>query len=428
MRLLVIGINYAPDLIGVAKYNSEMCEGLAALGHDVRIVTAPPYYPDWVVPAEYRSLWYARDRARGVDLIRAPIYVPKSPSGLKRLVHHGSFLLSASAPVLSSALRWRPDIVVAVAPSLLSAMLAVTAARIANAPCWLHVQDFEVDAAFELGLLGTNARARALMLGLERRLMDAFDHVSTISPQMLRCLRRKGLSAEKLSEFRNWIDTDAIAPGTSATCFRAQLGLGASDVIALYSGAMSNKQGLDLVIDMASGLRGRSSLHFVLCGNGPVKPELIRMAEGLANVHFLDLQPSERLSELLSTADIHLLPQKAQISDLVLPSKLAGILASGRPVVAMAAPGSGIAEEIDGAGLLVSPGDVGALSAAVVRLAEDEEMRATLGRVARIRARQNWDRSAVIRGIEREFAALAECRPTKQPRTSAESRPLPSAD
>nr|WP_244423061.1 glycosyltransferase WbuB [Bradyrhizobium sp. ORS 278] len=424
----MIGINYAPDLIGVAKYNSELCEGLASLGHEVRIVTAPPYYPDWVIPAGYRSLWYERERSYGVDVIRAPIYVPKSPSGFKRIVHHGSFLLSASAPVLSSAMRWRPDLVLAVAPSLLSASLAAAAARVANASCWLHVQDFEVDAAFELGLLGANPRMRAAMLALERRLMDAFDHVSTISPHMLRCLRKKGLAAAKLSELRNWIDTEAIAPGRHDTAFRAQLGLDTSDVIALYSGAMSNKQGLDLVIDMAASLRERCSLHFVLCGNGPIKAELMRMAGGLGNVHFLDLQPSERLSELLSTADFHLLPQKAQISDLVLPSKLAGMLASGRPVVAMTTPGSGIAEEIEGAGLIVPPGDVGALSAAVVRLSKDQDMRAALGRVARLRARQKWDRSVVIRNIEREFMAVAESRPRSRSTPSEAARPLPSAD
>src|ERR1700754_4778536 len=121
MRVIVIGINYAPDLIGVAKYNTELCEGLAARGHEVRVVTAPPYYPDWKVPPEYRSLWYRRQHINDVNIVRAPIYVPGRPSGAKRLLHHASFLLSAAAPVLSTAIRWRPDIVLAVAPSLLSA-------------------------------------------------------------------------------------------------------------------------------------------------------------------------------------------------------------------------------------------------------------------------------------------------------------------
>jgi colanic acid biosynthesis glycosyl transferase WcaI len=407
MRVLVIGINYAPDLIGVAKYNTELCESLAAQGHAVRVVTAPPYYPDWKIPSGYRSLWYSSQRLDGVDVIRAPIYVPRRPSGVKRLLHHASFLCSAAIPLLWSALRWRPDIVLAVAPSLLSAPIAKLAARISGATSWLHVQDMEVDAAFELGLLRKNATAHRLMLGVERRILGSFDRISTISPQMMRCLENKAVAPEKLWEFRNWIDTSVILPGSGQTCLRTELGLKPTDIVALYSGAMSNKQGLELIIEAAAATRNsHPSLQFVLCGNGPVKPTLMQAANGLGNVHFLDLQPPDRVSELLSTADIHLLPQRSEISDLVLPSKLAGMLASGRPVVAMAAPGSGIALEMENAGLVIPPGDAQALAAAVIMLAGDKAMRARLGAIARIRAEQKWDRVSILRSIEVEFLAL----------------------
>jgi colanic acid biosynthesis glycosyl transferase WcaI len=424
MRILVIGVNYAPDLIGVAKYNTELCESLAARGHAVRIVTAPPYYPDWKVPAEYRSAWYARQTLNDVDIIRAPIYVPGRPSGAKRLLHHASFLLSAAVPLLSAAIRWRPDIVFAVAPSLLSAPIAGMAARMAGAVSWLHVQDMEVDAAFELGLLRKGAVTRKLMLAVERRILSSFDRISTISPQMMRCLEKKGIAPEKLWEFRNWIDTGSVVPGSNQTSLRSDLRLKPTDIVALYSGAMSNKQGLELIIEAAASTRSsHPSVQFVLCGNGPIKPALIRIASGLSNVHFLDLQPQERVSELLSTADLHLLPQKAQISDLVLPSKLAGMLASGRPVVAMAAPGTGIASEVEGAGLVIPPGDAQALAAAVTRLADDAPLRARLGAVARVRAEQKWDRVPIIRSLEQEFLALPQraTAATSRPRQPAQS-------
>lgn len=421
MRVMVIGINYAPDLIGVAKYNTEFCESLAARGHDVRVVTAPPYYPDWKVPPGYRSAWYTRQRLDGVNVIRAPIYVPGRPSGAKRLLHHASFLLSAAIPVLWSAIRWRPDIVFAVAPSLLSAPIGALAARMTGATSWLHVQDMEVDAAFELGLLRKGTATHRLMLGVERWILGAFDRVSTISPQMMRCLEQKGIAPERLRKFRNWIDTSVIVPGSSQTSFRSELRLKPSDIVALYSGAMSNKQGLELVIEAAAATRNsHPSLQFVLCGNGPVKPALIQMAGGLSNVHFLDLQPQERVSELLNTADIHLLPQKTQISDLVLPSKLAGMLASGRPAVAMAAPGTGIALEMNGTGLVIPPGDAKALAAAVIQLAGDEAMRARLGAVARARAEQKWDRVSIIRSLEAEFLALPQRTTAPAPRPPAQ--------
>jgi colanic acid biosynthesis glycosyl transferase WcaI len=409
MRVLVIGINYAPDLIGVAKYNTELCESLVARGHEVRVVTAPPYYPDWKVSPEYRSGWYNRERLNEIDIMRAPIYVPERPSGAKRLLHHASFLLSAAIPLVATAIRWRPDIVFAVAPSLLSAPIAVLAARMTGAASWLHVQDLEVDAAFELGMVRTSASMRKLILGMERRILASFDRVSTISPQMINCLQQKGIAPQSLREFRNWIDTRVIVPGSNQTSFRTDLGLKPTDVVALYSGAMSNKQGLELIIDAAAATAAsHRSLQFVLCGNGPIKPALIGMADGLRNVHFLELQPKERVADLLNTADLHLLPQKAQISDLVLPSKLAGMLASGRPIIAMAAPGTGIASEVEGAGLVVPPGDTQALTAAIVALAGDEGLRASLGAVARARAEQKWDRVSSIRSLELEFLALLQ--------------------
>lgn len=408
MRVLVFGINYAPDLIGVAKYNTELCESLADRGHAVRMVTAAPYYPDWKVPEGYRSLWYTRECRNDVDIIRTPIYVPGQPSGVKRLLHHASFLMGAAAPALSAAIAWRPDVVFAIAPSLLSAPLAAIAARTVGATSWLHVQDLEVDVAFELGLLKPGA-PRKVMLGLERRILASFDRVSTISPQMLRCLEQKGLARHKLREFRNWVDTDAIAPGSSQTALRSSLGLKPTDTVALYSGAISHKQGLELIVEAArASAQSHPSLQFVICGNGPLKPALTDMASGLNNVHFIDLQPLERLSELLSTADIHLLPQKAQVTDLVLPSKLAGMLASGRPIVAMAHAGTGLALEMTGSGLVVAPGDAQALREAVITLAEDEALRAQLGAAARLRAEQKWDRNAIIRSLEREFQALPQ--------------------
>ena len=172
---------------------------------------------------------------------------------------------------------------------------------------------------------------------------------------------------------------------------------------------MSNKQGLELIVEAAGATRvSHPSLQYVFCGGGPLKAALTRAADGLSNVHFIDLQPIERLSELLNTADIHLLPQKAQVSDLLLPSKLAGMLASGRPIVAMADPETGIALETAGAGLLIPPGDAKALGAAVIALAADEALRARFGHAARLRAKQNWDRVSIISVLERELLALTQ--------------------
>lgn len=394
--ILVLGINYAPDLIGISKYTTELCEELAKRGYSVSIVTAPPYYPAWQIPAEYKKGWWTSD-LNGVQVHRVPIFVPSNPTGLTRLMHLLSFSFASFVPCVFLALRERPQQVISIAPSLLAAPVALIAARISGAKTWLHIQDFEVDAAFELGLL-RGAGARRLALGVERAILRSFDKVSTISSNMLQLLSRKGVESAAAVELRNWVDIDAIVPlPSSNTSFRKELGLAESDIVALYSGNMAAKQGLEVLAEVAALLEeGQRNVKLILCGRGPLRNELVERCKGLSNVHFLDLQPLDRLSELLSTADIHLLPQRPEAADLVLPSKLTGMLASGRPVVAMATAGTALADEVEGCGLVVNPSDAVDMVSAIRALSEDASLRAELGGEARRRAESRWQKRSII--------------------------------
>jgi len=406
MRILVVGINYAPDLIGVAKYTTELCEALVGFGHEIRVVTAPPYYPEWRIPRAYRSWRYRFERINGVSVTRSPIYVPDEPNGARRLIHHASFALTSLWPVLSASLRWRPDVVFSVAPSLMSAAFSAWIARRTGAHSWLHLHDFEVDAAFDLGLL-SRRQLRAPMVAIERKILRSFDCVSTISPQMLDRLAAKGIDREKIREVRNWTDTTEIEPGDRNTRLRMELGFDDSHFVGLYSGNMSNKQGLELIIEAARSLnRGDSNVRFVMCGDGPHKQMLQSLAVGLKNVQFLGLQAGERFAELLNSADFHLIPQKAKAADLVLPSKLGGIFATGQPVIVMADPGTGLATEVASGGLIIPPGDVAALVAAVRKLANNPELCDSLGKGARALALLRWDKTAIVAGIEQAFREI----------------------
>ncbi|WP_028134724.1 WcaI family glycosyltransferase [Bradyrhizobium japonicum] len=397
MRVLLVGINYAPDLIGVAKYNAELCESLVAEGHEVRVITAPPYYPAWKIPPGFKSSYFRSRNIDGVRVTRTPIFVPGHPSGAKRLVHHASFAITSSAPVLFEALSWRPDVMIAVAPSLMSAAFVSFIARRIGAKSWLHVQDFEVDAAFDLGLL-RNPSLRKWMVRVEAAILKSFDNVSTISLKMMERLRIKGLRPEKTAEVRNWIDTTAICPGPRMTKYRQLLKLGEGDIVGLYSGTMSNKQGLELVIEVAIGLeRSHPHIHFILAGEGPHKTRLEQLAGRRPNIHFLGLQPYDSFNQLMATADFHLIPQKAEAADLVLPSKLGAIFASARPVIAMAKEGTGLAAEVTNAGLVVTPGDSSALALAIRQLSESPALREHYGEEGRRRALDRWDRRTIVR-------------------------------
>jgi colanic acid biosynthesis glycosyl transferase WcaI len=423
MRILLVGINYAPELIGVAKYNTELCEALAAAGHEVRVVTAPPYYPEWSIPKAYKSWFYRSNVINDVSITRAPIYVPKKPSGAKRLLHHFSFALTSAGPVISQALRWRPDVVFSVAPSLMSAALTAWIARRSGAFSWLHVQDFEVDAAFDLGIL-SNKGLRSRMVAVERSILRSFDVVSTISPQMLDRLAHKGVDPARIREFRNWTDTKQISPGDGATNLRNELGLNDSDFVGLYSGTMSVKQGLDLIVEAARPLQqSNPNIRFILSGEGPHKATLQALASGLTNIQFLGLQPDNRFTELLQTANFHLIPQRAEAADLVLPSKLGGIFATGRPVIAMSRPDAGLANEVTGAGLVVPPGDTAALAAAIRLLAGDASLCTALGKGARAVALARWDKTAILHSLEQTLTRSIELKKTSGQPLPVSSQP-----
>ncbi len=401
MKILLYGINYTPELTGIGKYTGEMARWLAAAGHEVRVITAPPYYPNWMVQAPFRADRYTRETLDGVEVFRAPLWVPAQPSGLKRLVHLASFAAS-SFPLLCAQWRWKPDVVWVTEPPLLSTPGALLFAKLRRTVSWLHVQDYELDAAFDLGLL-RGEKSRKIASAIERRLMRAFDCVSTISGRMLDRAGSKGVDEHNLFMLPNWVDLNGVRPLTQPSAYRQKLGIPLDATVALYSGNMGNKQGLEILSDVAQRLRHRPDVHFVFCGDGSGRAELVAQCAGLERVHFMPLQPLENLSDLLGLADVHLLPQRADAADLVMPSKLTGMLSSGRPVIATAHPGTELASVVAQCGVVVAPADAAALADALLKLAGEPTWRKDLGIKARHYAEQHLGQDAVLRRFEIEL-------------------------
>jgi colanic acid biosynthesis glycosyl transferase WcaI len=404
MKMLIYGLNYAPELTGVGKYTAEMAEALAAGRHDVRVVCAPPYYPEWQVASGHSSCRYRHEVQRGVRIWRAPLWVPSRPSGAKRMIHLASFGLS-SLPVLARQALWRPDVVMAIAPTLLCAPAALSLARMVGAKAWLHIQDYEVDAAFDLGML-QSARAARIAQSVERAVLRRFDVVSSISGNMVARALRKGVDPSRLSCLPNWVDTQAIFPLDRASEYRRTLEIPDANKVVLYSGNMGAKQGIEILAAAAAAIADRTDISFVFCGNGPTKADLIERCAGLPNCRFIPLQPAERLNELLNLADIHVLPQRADAADLVMPSKLTGMLASGRAIIAMARAGTDLFDAVAPRGVIVAPEDVGALAAAIEALAADPERRSTLGAAARSYAERALSSAAVLGHLEARLGVL----------------------
>jgi colanic acid biosynthesis glycosyl transferase WcaI len=399
MKILIYSANFAPEPTGIGKYSGDMAWWLAEQGHEVRVVCAPPYYPNWQVDRKYRWPPYRREKWRGVDVWRTPLWVPKSPSGLTRLLHLLSFAI-ASFPVMLWQIAWRPDVVLTVAPAFMCAPAGLLTAWLCRAKCWLHLQDFEVDVAFGMGLLKGRLLQR-MALRMERSLLRRFDTVSTISGRMMERLCAKGVNAGKTRYLPNWVDLTRIKASNGG--YRTQLGISNDAFVALFSGTLSGKQGLKVIPEAAKLLRARDEIVFVVCGEGVMKSELEAAAAGLPNVRFIPLQPAGQVSDLLSMADIHLLPQSPDAADLVLPSKLGGMLASGRPVIATCRAGTEISEIVSQCGLVVAPENSVELARAIATLVDDPERRKSLGRRARIFAENNFERNAVLSTVFAPF-------------------------
>lgn len=399
MRILVYGINYSPELTGIGKYTGEMVEWMAREGHEVRVITAPPYYPQWKVGERYSSWRYRREEG-DATVWRCPLYVPAQPSTLKRLLHLGSFALSSFFPLLAQR-RWKPDRIIGVVPTLFCTPGMRLLAKLSGARTLLHIQDYEVDAMLGLGLAGKGKRGKVARLAtaFERSGLHHVDNVSTISRSMMNKAQEKGVAAEKIIFFPNWSEVARFRDvcDDDVRILRAQLELPLDRKIILYSGNIGEKQGLENVIE-AAFLMCEQPLLFAIVGQGGGKARLEKMARerGLKNIKFFPLQPYAALPALLKMGDCHLVVQKRGAADAVLPSKLTNILAVGGNAVITAEAQTELGQLCDsypGIAVCVEPESVDALVSGITQaLAMPEN-----NTVARDYAERTLDKENVLR-------------------------------
>ncbi|MFT6509721.1 MAG: colanic acid biosynthesis glycosyl transferase WcaI [Parvibaculaceae bacterium] len=400
LKILFITINYAPDLIGIPKYNTELAEWLVARGHEVTVVTTVPYYPEWKVKQGYKSWLWNKETINGVTVVRVPTWIPAVPTGLSRLVHLASFGVASFISAISQAVRMRPDVVIGVEPTLSAVPSVLLAAAAGRSKSWLHVQDFEVAAALALGIVKPGPISK-LAIKVDIWLKRRFDLLSSISSNMVPRLIATTGNSDNVRLFQNWVECEKVFPMTTVPEFRRRLGFTEDHVVALYSGNMGNKQGLSIIAEAAhAAARCYPALRLVVCGEGPAKKPLQEATAGLDNITFLPLQPFDKFNDLLNSADIHLLPQRLAAADLVLPSKLTGMLASGRPTLACAEAGTALYEEVTDRGVCVEPENPTKFSDALISLAQSSDLRVQLGQAARERALSYWDKKAVMLTIE----------------------------
>jgi len=411
MRIHIIGINYWPEMTGIAVFSTGRAEHLAAAGHQVTMCAAVPYYPQWRVPEGYRGLKFRREERAGVTILRCPLYVPAAVNPIRRVLHEASFIVSS---FVRSLFCRRPDLLFVVSPPLGLAVAAVILSRLWRVPYVFHVADLQPDTALDLGMVKPGRFAR-LLYAVERLAYRHAAIVSTLTEPMQARIVAKGIAPEKVLLFADWSDPRLFAlDAGQAGAIRRELGLGDAFLV-LHAGNMGVKQGLDVVLDAAQQTRSNPGIVYLLVGDGAMRPHLEARARdlGLDNVRIVPLLEHERFLQLLAAADVTLVTQQATVADVVFPSKVLTLLSAGKPVLASVTGGSAVANVVAGAGagMIVTPEDGGALASAIEALRADPARRAAMSAAGRAFASEHWERTRTLGYLSDTLARLVHTSP-----------------
>jgi colanic acid biosynthesis glycosyl transferase WcaI len=401
MNLVVLCPHFEPDLAPTGVVMTSIVRQLAALGHQMHVVTSLPWYEHHRVEEGWRgdgpeTIVRHTDEPWG-RISRVHPFPTDKTNIPARALAFGAFTTVNGATALLT--RSRPDLVLAMSPPLTLGAAGIAVAKAHRVPFVFNIQDVFPDVAVEVGAI-SDRRVIAAASWLERVTYNAADAITVLSDDLrdnvASKLRGGTDSAAKVRVIPNFVDTERIRPGPKENDYRAEFGLTGKTVV-MYAGNLGYSQSVDLMLDAAVAHQHDPSVVFVVNGGGSARPGLERQASGLDNVRFIDLQPRGRLPEVLAAADVHVVPLRKGLARSSVPSKLYSILASGRPVVASVDPGTEVARTISraGAGLAVPPDDAEAFTKAITRMIEDPDQAEAWGLAGR-RFVEGWASPAAV--------------------------------
>jgi len=390
MKILIVSANYHPEPAGVAPMATELAEDLAALGHEVTALTAFPSYPERVIREPYRGKRFMREKIRGVDVVRTWMHVRPNPSPFWRVVSFSSFIATS---LIGSLRLSRPDAIVCLSSPMPVGLTARLLSLHWQCPLIYNAQDLLIEASLQAGYVKPGWFLRRLY-AFERFILRGAARITVICPGFEENMLAKGFPPERVQVIPNWIDVEAVRPGPRMNRFREEENLG-DNFVFMHAGNIGLIHGHEYVIEAAEITRGQANLLYCYLGTGLMKPRLEQIVseKGLSNVRFLPLRPREDMPFFLPAADCHLvsLDQGMRYS---LPSKLATIMAAGRPVVGMMDEDTDAAKVIleSGCGLIVPPRDPGKLARAILTFYENPELREQMGQAGRLYAEKHFNR------------------------------------
>ncbi|HYW21684.1 MAG TPA: glycosyltransferase family 4 protein [Nodularia sp. (in: cyanobacteria)] len=404
MHILIYSYNYYPEPIGIAPLMTELAEGLVEQGHEVRVITGMPNYPQRQIYDEYQGKCYLTEQKNGVTIQRSYLRIKSKPNLFDRLLLELSFIFTS----LSQALKGqRPDVILLTVPPLLVSLPASLLGWLYNCPVVLNLQDILPEAASCIGLIKSKWMIRALTV-LEKFSYRNAHTISIISEGFRENLVNKGVPNKKIVCIPNWVNVNFIRPLVNKNSpWRLEHQLNGKFFV-LYSGNIALTQGLETVVETAVLLRQITEIVFVIVGESKALKRLQKycLSSGADNVLLLPLQPREKLPQMLAAADVGLIVQKRNVISFNMPSKIPLLLASGSPIVG-SVPNTGTAAEViqlSGGGIVVHPESPDALANAVLKLYENPTLATQLGENGRKFAVENYSFDQALHRYEQLFS------------------------
>ena len=408
MRILIYSYNYHPEPIGIAPLMTELAEGMVRRGHEVRVVTAMPWYPEGEISPEYKGKLFTTEEINGVKVQRCYIWTRRKRNVVNRAAFELSFLILSLFQAFNG---WRPDIIFLTVPGLPVSISAAIVSTIYRAPIVLNLQDILPDAAVHVGLIN-NRKIIAVLKKLEKFAYGISTRISVIADGFTKNILAKGVELEKIIEVPNWVNINFIKPlSKSKSAFWIKNKL-QDKFVVMYSGNIALTQGLETVIDASSRLKHLPQIAVVIIGEAKALKRLESYCQkhGVDNVTLLPFEPREKLPEMLAAADVGLVVQKKNVLDFNMPSKIQVLLASGRAIVGSVASTGTAASALrkSGGGVIVPPEDAQALADAITKLYNDPSLAARLGRQGRIYAEQTYAFESALDNYEQLFVSVLD--------------------
>ena len=414
MHLLLLSLNYYPDQLGNAPILIGLAEGLVQRGHKVSVVCAFPHHETGRVQKKDPHAWFEHEHHQGVDIYRS--FILPDDGGLKgKALNYFSFSVSS----LLSALRsvQKVDLIFTPSPPITLGFVDVFLSRLWKIPYIYNLQDLFPEAAIRLGMLKNPWAIRGFQW-MEKQVLHNASHLAVICQHFKAHARQLGVHDERISVIPNFTDTDLIHPQATSS-YRARWEIDEDEIVVLFSGRMGYSQNLDVILQVwfesilpqaqKKGLR----MRLVLVGDGQAQAALYSKYHQHPSLYFAPTQPRDQLSDLLALADIGIAPLKSGLSGTSVPSKILGLMAAGRPVVAQAEYNTDTTALIQECqcGITCDPNDLEGFAQAILDLATDHQKRLNWGQMGRRGVVERYSQESVLNLYETLFLKVIENHP-----------------